>query len=107
MSDRSNSKAGKDSSESGDSRYEIMRGVSILIALAGLAIAYGSPQPAVFHFTLLFIVLPLGCIWFGREIGGFSSDAQAEGFNPVGALITYTGWCILLGMVAVLVWLRL
>ena len=40
MSDRSNSKAGKDSSESGDSRFEIMRGVSILIALAGLAIAY-------------------------------------------------------------------
>jgi hypothetical protein len=107
MSERNSCKTSRGDSESGDTRFEIMRGFSILIALFSLAIAYGSSQPAVFHFTLLFVVLPLGCIWFGKEIGGFSTDAQAAGFTPVGTLITYTGWCILLGMLAALIWLRL
>jgi 4-hydroxybenzoate polyprenyltransferase len=91
---------------SGDIRYEITRIVSVLVALVGLAIAYWSPNVGVFHFTLAFVVLPLGCIWYGREIGGFTADAEDDTHNPVGSLITYLGWIILFGMVAVLVWMQ-
>ena len=94
------------SSGSGDTRYEIARIISVLVALVGLAIAFGSPNVGVFHFTLAFVVLPLGCIWYGREIGGFTADAQDDADNPVGTLITYLGWITLFGMVAVLVWMQ-
>lgn len=105
MKDRYTPTASKAGAAPGDTQIEIGRVISVLIAVVGLAIAYWSPRVGVFHFALAFVVLPLGCIWYGGEIGGFTADAEDDTPNPVGLLITYTGWITLLGMVAVLIWL--
>lgn len=102
MKDKSVPTTGESSVERDHMRFEIARLVSVLIALVGLAVAYWSPSAGVFHFTLVFVVLPLGCIWYGREIGGFATDAEDDASNPLGSLITYVGWIMLCGMDAVL-----
>jgi hypothetical protein len=104
MKDRYMPTASKTGTARGDTQLEIGRVISVLIALVGLAIAYRSPSVGVFHFTLAFVVLPLGCIWYGGEIGGFTADVEVDTPNLVGSLITYAGWITLLGMLAVLIW---
>lgn len=87
------------------SGLEIARGISLLVALAGLAIAYRSPDDWIFHFALAFVVIPLGCIWYGKEIGSFSMSEENAGQNPLGLMITLLGWILLVGMLVLLLWL--
>jgi hypothetical protein len=82
---------------------EISRAVSLLAALACLALAYLSGSGEAFHLAVSVVVLPLGCIWYGNEIGGFvglSADGEGGVGNVVGALITITGWAALFAMLA-------
>jgi len=104
MSENYRSAAGKGGGDEGR-QFELGRVVSVLAALVGLILAYLAPNTGVFHFTLAFVVLPLGCIWYGREIGSFSTSEEDGTYNPVGALITYTGWTVLVVMDGILVWL--
>jgi hypothetical protein len=85
---------------------EIGRAVSILVALACLAIARFSGSGATFHFAIAVVVLPLGCIWYGNEIGGFvgiSANEEGGDGNVVGVVITVTGWVVLVSMLAFIV----
>lgn len=84
---------------------ETSRVISILLAIAGLGVAYASLGVEVFHLMMILVVLPLGCIWYGEEIGSFSMDEEDDSHNPIGALVTYTGWILLSVMVGVIVWL--
>lgn len=89
--------------KAGSSPAEIGRAASLLTALACLVMAYFSGNSGVFHLAITVVVLPLGCIWYGNEIGGFanmSSDGEGGTGHIVGALITVAGWAVLLAMLA-------
>lgn len=90
----------------GGVRAEIGRAVSLLAALACLVIAHFFGRSEVFHFAVTIVVLPLGCIWYGNEIGGFvgmSENGEGGAGNVVGALITGAGWAGLFTMLAIIV----
>lgn len=92
--------------EAGGVLTEISRAVSLLAALACLALAYFFGSSEVFHLAITVVVLPLGCIWYGSEIGGFvglSADEEGGAGNVVGALITVAGWAVLFTMLAIIV----
>ena len=91
-------------------RAEIGRAVSILVAIACLAITYFFGRSAVFHLAIAFVVIPLGCIWYGNEIGGFigtSANEEASTGYFAGAVITITGWAVLISMFAFIVFFAL
>lgn len=91
----------------GGVRAEIGRAVSILVALACLVIAYFLRSGEVFHLAITVVVLPLGCIWYGNEIGGFvgmTTTGEDGVGNVVGALITVVGWVVLFAMLAAIVY---
>lgn len=95
-----------DCPEVGGARPEIGRAVSILVALACLVIAYLFWSREVFHLVITVVVLPLGCIWYGSEIGSFAGVSPEGGGgsdNIVGAFITIAGWVVLAAMLAIIV----
>lgn len=82
------------------------RAVSLLAAIACLTIARFFTDSAVFHLALAVVVLPLGFIWYGREIGGLvgaATDGESNAGRLVGALIAISGWVALGAMLAVVV----
>ncbi|MEW5943107.1 MAG: hypothetical protein AB1710_04535 [Pseudomonadota bacterium] len=85
---------------------EIGRIVSLLVAIASLAIAYFFGKGGTFHLALTVLVLPLGCIWYGSEIGGFVGapvDGEVKRGNIAGTLITVAGWVVLFAILAGLI----
>lgn len=88
---------------------EIGRAVSLFVALGCLLVAYFSGNGETFHFSLVLVVLPLGCIWYGNEMGGFAGGLanEEDGGNIAGMLITVVGWIALLIMLAVIVFIAL
>ncbi|MBY0576734.1 MAG: hypothetical protein K2P67_09100 [Gallionellaceae bacterium] len=85
---------------------EINRAASLLAALVYLITAYFFGSSEAFHLAVIIVVLPLGCIWYGNEIGSFadmSADGEGEAGNVVGTLITISGWIVLLAMLAAIV----
>jgi len=85
---------------------EIGRAVSLLMALACLVIAHFFGSGEAFHLVVIVVVLPLGCIWYGNEIGSFAGmPASGEGGvgNVVGVIITVVGWVVLFAMLAIIV----
>lgn len=92
--------------EKGGIPVGISRPVSLLAALACLGIAYFSGGGATFHLAVIVVVLPLGCIWYGDEIGGFMEMSAQRGGgsgNAVGKLITVAGWVGLVSLFAIIV----
>jgi len=104
MKETYSNSSGKGGSATGDTPFEIGRVISVLVALVGLVLAYWFSSAGVFHFAVAFVVLPLGCIWYGKEIGSFATAEAEDAHNPIGSLITYTGWIVLSIMVAMLAW---
>lgn len=93
----------KNHQKAGNSPTEISRAASLLVALACLVTAYFFGNSGAFHFAVTVVVLPLGCIWYGNEIGSFagmSADGEGGAGNVVGTLITAGGWSVLLAMLA-------
>lgn len=91
--------------EAGGARPEIGRAISLLVALACLIMAYLFWSREVFHLVVTVVVLPLGGIWYGREIGSFagtSPSGEDGAENVVGAFITIAGWIILFSMLAII-----
>jgi hypothetical protein len=84
--------------------YEASRVISSLLAIASLGVAYALLSDGAFHLTVTLMVLPLGCIWYGEEIGSFTVNEDDNSRNPIGALITYAGWVMLLLMAGLIVW---
>jgi len=87
---------------------EIGRAMSLLVALACLVIAYFYGSSETFHLGLVVVVLPLGGIWYGNEIGsliGMGASEENAADNILGMLITVSGWIVLLGMLALVVFI--
>lgn len=80
--------------------------MSILVALTCLVVAYFFGSGATFHLAIAIVVIPLGCIWYGNEIGSFvGMPANGEGGvgNVVGVAITIVGWIVLVSMLVFMV----
>jgi hypothetical protein len=89
-----------------DVRAEIGRVASLLVALACLLIAHLFGSREVLHLAITVVVLPLGCIWYGNEIGSFvgmSAHEEGGAGKIAGALITAAGWIALFAMLAIVV----
>lgn len=89
---------------------EINRVASLSASLACLAAAYLSGSIEVFHLAITIVVLPLGCIWYGSEIGDFAAmqtDGGREVGNAIGTFIVVAGWVVLVLMLAIIVFLPL
>lgn len=97
-------------SKAGGERAEIGRAVSLLVALACLVVARFFGSGEAFHLAVTVVVLPLGCIWYGNEIGSFvgmSAHGEGDVGNIVGVLITVAGWAVLFTMLAIIVFFAL
>jgi hypothetical protein len=87
----------------GDARAEVGRVVSLLVALACLVMAHLSGNRETLHLAMTVVVIPLGCIWYGNEIGSFvgmSANDEGGAGKVAGALITVAGWAALFAMLA-------
>lgn len=84
---------------------EISRVLSLLVAISCLIVAYLYGSSEVFHLGVVIVVLPLGCIWYGNEIGSFvdmSASEEGGGDNFTGVLIVVAGWVGLLVMLLIM-----
>ena len=86
------------------------RVVSILVAIVCMAVAHFLVKHEILHLAIAVLVLPLGCIWYGSEIGFFVGQPATEEGGPgnaIGAAIKIFGWIILFAILAGLVLLAL
>lgn len=100
-------RANKWLSDPGCRQVEFGRGTSLLVALACLVGAFFFGNGETFHLVLVVVVLPLGCIWYGHEIGGFvdiSANETGDAGNIVGVVIVVIGWGALLALLVTIVW---
>lgn len=91
-----------------DVRAEAGRVASLLVAFACLVMAYFFSSSEVFHLSVAVVVLPLGCIWYGAEIGSFvgmSASGESEAGNFFGVLVVLVGWIALFALLASIVFI--
>jgi hypothetical protein len=62
---------------------------------AGALAAWG---PGGLVLAAAFLVIPMGCIWFGRELGSYTGSASLMyiGSGSPAGLLEIAGWVILL-----------
>jgi len=75
------------------------RVISALMAIAYTVAAHLMWETEGWFFLATYMVLPLGAIWFGREIGDFAtlSNLNSEEPDPLpGYLIIFIGWLMML-----------
>lgn len=91
-------------------RAEVVRAASLVVALASLALAHFLGTGEAFHLAVIVVVIPLGCVWYGDEIGdlvGMTANGEDGVGNIVGTLITLAGWIALFAILAIIVHLGL
>lgn len=85
--------------------------ISIVIAFAYLVIAYFAEGIDAMWRIAVFLILPLGCIWFGDAMGGYTGlnfyTRPAITQTTPGCFVSFAGWLLLLlpGIVVFVVWL--
>lgn len=73
--------------------------ISVLISVVYLVFAYITGGIELLLKILLFLLLPLACIWFGEAMGNYIGPAF--GVRPhitkesPGCLVTFMGWVLL------------
>lgn len=91
----------------GGMRAEIGRVASLLVALACLAATYFLGNRDAFHLVVTVVVIPLGCVWYGDEIGdlvGMSTNEERGASNIIGMLVSLAGWVALFALLAAIVY---
>ncbi len=72
---------------------------SLGVAFAYLTLALAWGDPGTWLLVLAYLVIPMGCIWFSEEVGGFTGIG-AHGISistrSPGILILIVGWLLLL-----------
>lgn len=74
--------------------------ISLVISIIYLIFAYITGSSELLLKTLLFLLLPLACIWFGEAMGNYIGPAF--GVRPhitkesPGCLVTFMGWVLLI-----------
>ncbi|MDH3976139.1 MAG: hypothetical protein OEV42_17845 [Deltaproteobacteria bacterium] len=72
--------------------------ISGLMTLVYSVIAHFMWETEGWFFLTTYMVLPLGAIWFGREIGDFATLANlnAEEPDPLpGFIVVFMGWLLM------------
>lgn len=72
--------------------------ISIVIAIGYLVAAYFADGWELTWRIGLFLILPLGCIWFSDEMGAYTGVGFGRGAitSPTpGCLIAFGGWLLL------------
>ena len=73
--------------------------ISLLIALVYLIVAFISGGSETLLQILVFLLLPLGVIWFGDELGGYTGRLIRLHYvvsSSPGYLVRFMGWVLLL-----------
>ena len=86
------------------------RVASILVAIGCMAVAHFLVKHEILHLAIAVLVLPLGCIWYGSEIGffvGMPAAGEDSPGNAIGTAIKITGWIVLFAILAGLILLAL
>ena len=87
----------------------ISRLASILVAVAYIcgSIFYGDQGDL--SRCLLFLILPLICIWFGEEVGSLTGLVFGRPITATtpGGFIAFGGWMVLIVPLALAVWQRI
>lgn len=94
----------------GEVGTEIKRMASLLVAFTCLVITFFFGSRETLHLAVTVVVLPLGCIWYGGEIGSFvgmSADEKDGTSNITGALIAGAGWVVLFSMLGMAAYVAL
>lgn len=74
--------------------------ISIVISVVYLIFAYITGGSELLLKILLFLLLPLACIWFGEAMGSYTGPTF--GIRPhitkesPGCLVTFIGWILLI-----------
>ena len=72
--------------------------LSLLVSLVSLAVALIWGEAGDWLLFIGYLVMPLGCIWFSEEVGGFTGIG-AKGIHistkTPGILILIIGWVLL------------
>lgn len=74
------------------------RVISGVIAAMYLLVAYFTGGGKALLQVTGFLVLPLACIWFSDEMGGYTGIAMGRGeitSTTPGCLVTFGGWLLL------------
>ena len=84
----------------------VNRGLSLLIALLYLVLAYNARGGEAVLKLAMFLLLPLACIWFAQPLGDYGGTIRGQSMtsSTPGFLVCAGGWLILVG-VPVLVYL--
>jgi len=83
----------------------INRGLSLVIYLSYLAMAYFNGAGLIAMKIAVFLLLPMGCIWFAEALGGytgFDGHLQVIDTPTPPFLICACGWLLLVGVPVVL-----
>jgi hypothetical protein len=73
--------------------------LSLIIAALYLAFAYHAEGGALVLRMTGFLVLPLACIWFSEEMGGYTGVGFGRGAitePSSGCFVAFAGWLLLL-----------
>lgn len=72
--------------------------LSLLLAAAYLIAAFTSATPENGLRVLLFLLLPMACIWFSEELGEFTGNWGGQHIDQKspGCLLAFSGWVMLL-----------
>jgi hypothetical protein len=76
----------------------INRVLSAAVAAAYLIAGYVGGGPPLLIKWVLYLLLPLACIWFGEELGAYKGSWGAQSINSEspGCLVAFLGWVLLL-----------
>ena len=83
----------------------INRALSLVIYLSYLAVAYFHAGGLITMKIAVFLLLPMGCIWFAEAFGGYTGlDAHLQVIDTPTPpfLICACGWFLLVGVPVVL-----
>jgi hypothetical protein len=84
----------------------ISRALSVVVAVVYLALALSMGAYA-FYWCIMFLALPLACIWFSDELGSYTGRFRGHLITTEtpGVLVAAGGWLVLL--LPVIIWLIL
>jgi hypothetical protein len=80
--------------------------VSFIVAIVYLGAGAATRGAEGFLRMLLFLILPMTCIWFGDEMGAFVSPYSYTKATP-GVVVRIGGWILLLATPVALIVMRL
>lgn len=76
---------------------DLNRLISAIIAIIYLTIATYSLGGKGFLGMIRFLILPIGCIWYGEDLGNYTGSIMSQGISrpSAGCVVSFVGWLLL------------